>query len=135
MNNVTFKRFADTLVSWAKIALAQSVSRQNILATAGATAVAGLCAPLLYRLATERQGIATDTSGLASAYHNNGYIALACFAAVAAGYCYWMLQVLARGTDLAKSRRIAGWSNAAFLAVLGATLVALVLWNIGVFVQ
>ena len=70
MNNMTFKRFAGTLASWAKIALAQSVSRQNILVTAGATAVAALSAPLLYRLATERRDIAADTSALKALHRN-----------------------------------------------------------------
>jgi len=135
MNNMTFKRAAGTLATWAKIALAQSVSRQNILVTAGATAVAVLSAPLLYRLATERHDIAADTSALVSAYHSNGSIALACFAAIAAGYCYWMLQVLAGAEELAQSSRVARWSNVAFLAVLGSMLAALVLWNIGVFVR
>jgi hypothetical protein len=133
MNNYTFKRLAYTLANLAKNALRQSVRRHNIVFTAGAIAVTALSLPLLYQMAIERQGDAPQPSQLLTAYHNNGSIALACFAAVAAGYCYWMLQLLGGNANQAVRNRMARWSDAAFILVVGSAVAALALWNISVF--
>jgi len=135
MNNSTFKRLAYTPIKSIKAVFRWLKSRQNIVLTVGIGAVTGLSLPLLYQLAIERHNDPTHPSQLMAAYRNNGYIALACFGALSAGYIYWMLQMLAGEASQSEDKGLMRWSDRMFLLVLGSTIATLGLWNLGMLVR
>jgi len=135
VNNITFKRLAYTLTNSIRAAFTWLKSRQNVVLTVGISAVTGLSLPLLYQLASERHDDPTRPNQLIAAYQNNGYIALACFGALAAGYIYWMLQMLAGEASQSEDKGLARWSDRMFLLVLGMTIATLGLWNLGMLVR
>jgi cyanate permease len=135
VNNITFKRLAYTLTNWGTVAFRWLKSRQNIVLTVGISALTGLSLPLLYQLAVERHNDPTRPNQLIAAYQDNGYMALACFGALAAGYIYWMLQMLAGETSESEDKGLARWSDRMFLLVLGSIIATLGLWNLGMLVR
>jgi hypothetical protein len=60
-------------------------------------------------------------------------IGLAFFSAVAAGYTYWALQVIAEDSPQTVRRRLESCSELAFVGAVGWIIIALLLWNFGLF--
>jgi len=132
---LTFKHLIDTIAKRASSALRWLRIRQNVLLTVAIGATTGLSLPLLYELAIEGHGDSTHPSQLLTVYQNNGYIALACFGALAAGYIYWMLQMLSREASQPVQKPLIRWSDMMFLVVLGSAIAALGLLNLGMLVR
>jgi hypothetical protein len=103
--------------------------------TVGIGAITGLSLPLLYQLAIEWHNDPTRPSQFLAAYRDNGLVALACFGALTAGYIYWMLQMLSDEASQRGPKRQACWSDTLFLAVIGTTIAALGLLNLGMLVR
>jgi len=135
MNNITLKRLVYTLATWIRLVLRTLRSRQNVALTIGIGAITGLSLPLLYQFAIEQHNDPSYPSQFLAAYHDNGLVALACFGALAAGYIYWMLQMLAGEANQSSHKRLARWSDTVFLVVIGSTIAALGLLNLGMLVR
>jgi hypothetical protein len=137
VNNITFKRLAQALASWSSATLASLANRNNIVLTAGFGAIGALGLPLLIQLSHDRQAGPGQIGQLSQVFQHNGYIGLACFGALAFGYIYWAMQLLAGAAeeDQRPSQRLERWSNLAFAMTLVAAVAALGLWNIGLLVR
>ena len=106
----------------------------RVLLTLGIGIVGVLALGLLYHALSGNGEGQQQTMRLLAAYDKNWLIGLAFFSAIATGYTYWALQLIAEDSPDELRRRLELCSEIAFLGAVGWVIVGLLLWNLGLLV-